>query len=196
MRQPPRAQTFACTCGTVQGTAHDLGRGRGAQLNCQCDDCRHAVIWLGHPDPGPKGIRYVQIGPDQMTFDRGVDQLRVLAWKNPRLLRWYASCCATPLFNTLDTPKWAFASVMVDRLSAPAALAPCTAQAFVPKPNGKTTYKGIARFARVFFRRVLRARLTGRWRKNPLFDETGAPITAPYCLTPQDRAAAKSRTTA
>lgn len=50
---------FSCKCGTVHGTLDDITPSAGTQLQCQCDDCRRAVIWLGQPDPGIDGMRHV-----------------------------------------------------------------------------------------------------------------------------------------
>lgn len=182
---------FGCACGTVNGRLLGITPASGHQLQCHCDDCRRAVLWLGQPDPGPDGIRYYQTTPDRFVFTSGQDQLRALTWKNPRLLRWYAGCCNTPLFNTLDSPKWAFASLMIDRLDDPAALGPCSAHAFVLKANGKRGHEHAAGFMWGFAKRVTRARVTGSWRTTPFFDDAGVPIAPIRALTREDRAKAR-----
>ncbi len=149
------------------------------------------MVWLGQPDPGPDGIRYFQTTPDCFELIAGADQLHAIRWKSPRLIRWYAACCNTPLFNTLDTPKWAFASLMVDRLATPDALGPCTAHAFVPRPNGKRGHKNAARFMWGFAKSVTVARITGTWRDTPFFNANGTPVAPIQTLTHEDRAQAK-----
>lgn len=62
---------FSCKCGTVHGTLDDITPSAGTQLQCQCDDCRRVVIWLGQPDPGIDGVRYYQTTPSRVSFDTG-----------------------------------------------------------------------------------------------------------------------------
>jgi hypothetical protein len=42
--------------------------------------------------------------------------LRLMRLSEKGLLRWYAGCCDTPLFNTMATPKVPFVGVLTDRL--------------------------------------------------------------------------------
>lgn len=149
---------------------HNASPSSGHQVQCHCDDCRRAVIWLGHPDPGADGVRYYQTAPSHVSFRSGQTQLKAYRWKSPRLLRWYAACCNTPVFNSLDSPKWAFVSIMLDRLEQPEALGPCKAHAFILKSNGKRGHTGAAGFMFGFAKRAIGARLSGSWRKTPLFD--------------------------
>lgn len=180
---------FACRCGQVRGTLHDITPRAGMQLRCQCDDCRRAVIWLGQPDPGIEGVTYYQTTPARVSFENGA--LAAFTWKNEKLLRWYAPCCNTPLFNTLNSPKWAFASLSVAALNDPDALGPVRARAFIPKPNGKRGHENISAFMWGFAKRVIGGRLSGTWRNTPFFDDTGAPIVPVRALTREDRATAK-----
>jgi hypothetical protein len=183
--------TFACTCGKVQGTLHDITDRSGSQLQCHCDECRRAVIWLGNADPGPDGMRYYQTTPSHVSLDAGVNTLRAFTWKNLKLLRWYAPCCNAPLFNTLNSPKWAFASIIVDRLADPAALGAVKSHAFIEKPNGKRGHTNLAGFMLGFAKRIIGGRLSGSWRDTPFFDATGATIAPVQTLTHDDRTKAQ-----
>lgn len=182
-----RGLGFGCSCGAVRGTVHTTPPARGNQLQCHCDDCRRAIVWLGQPDPGPDGVCYFQTAPSFVTLVAGHEKLGAFTWKSPRLVRWYAACCNTPLFNTLDSPKWAFASIMVARLDDPASLGPVTAHAFVQKSNGKRGHVKALGFMWGFARRVAGARLTGSWRETPFFDDQGRPRAPIRKLTKADR---------
>ena len=178
---------FKCECGEVQGTLEGITPSSGTLIQCHCDDCRRAVVWLGQPDPGQDGVTYYQTTPARVSFTAGHDKLAATTWKSPRLLRWHASCCKTPLFNTLDTPKWAFASVLTSCVEIPSKLGDVKAHAFVTKPNGKTGHTGGLRFMVGFARRTIAARLSGAWRTTPFFNEDGSPVSSPRSLTKQDR---------
>lgn len=180
---------FACNCGKVHGTLRNITPNAGTQLICHCDDCRRAVIWLGKPDPGTEGVRYYQTTPARVDID--ATQLAAYTWKNEKLLRWYAPCCNTPMFNSLNSPKWAFASISVNILSDPDALGPVRAHAFILKPNGKRGHTGMLAFMGGFAKRVIGARISGTWRNTPFFDEAGAPRTKVKPLTHEDRTTAQ-----
>ncbi|MBU2992831.1 hypothetical protein KO486_06365 [Octadecabacter sp. B2R22] len=92
------------------------------------------------------------------------------------------------MFNTLDSPKWAFASINTERFSTPDALGPAVAFAFKPMPNGKSKTKGFVGFIAGFARRTIWARISGAWRNTPFFDATGETITSIKQLTAQERA--------
>jgi hypothetical protein len=183
--------SFACTCGAVQGTLHDITPSAGGQVQCHCDDCRRAIVWLGQADPGPDGVQYYQTTPNRVTFEKGGDTLAAYTWKSPKLVRWFAPCCKAPLFNTLNSPKWAFASFMVDRLEDPSPLGPVKAHAFVPKPNGKRGHTNALGFMGGFIKRTISARVSGTWRDTPFFDDGGAAIVSIQKLSHEDRAKAQ-----
>jgi hypothetical protein len=135
-------------------------------------------------------VHYLQTTPDLVQFDQGQDQMQVLRWKG-NLHRWYAGCCNAPLFNTLARPNPAFASLFVDRLDDPAPIGRARAEAFVPKPDGTSSHKGVFGVALGFMRRALMARLSGRWKQTPFFDvATGQPVVVAKVLSKSDRDAA------
>lgn len=180
---------FACTCGTVHGKLRDITARSGTQLQCHCDDCRRAVIWLGQTDPGADGVRYYQTTPARTQIDAGT--LKAFTWKNEKLLRWYAPCCNTAMFNTLNSPKWAFSSVAVACLKDQGALGPVTSHAFVLRENGKRGHDNMLGFMLEFLKRVIGARLSGSWRNTPFFDASGAPVVEVQALTHKNRATAQ-----
>jgi len=174
----------------VRGTLHDITPAAGTQLQCYCDDCRRAIVWLGQPDPGEGGVTYYQTTPNRVCFEKGGDSLRAFTWKNPKLLRWYAPCCNTPLLNTLNSPKWAFVSVITNRIDDAASLGPVKTRAFIPQGNGKRTNEGLIPFLAGFAKRVISGRLSGDWKVTPFFTPDGTPTAPIQRLSHTDRAKA------
>lgn len=175
----------------MTGTLVDVSPRVGAHAQCHCDDCRRALVWLGQSDPGPDGVAYFQTTPDRVTFETGQDRLAVFTWKSDKLLRWYAPCCNTALFNTMRVPRMAFASLFVARAADPAPFGPVSAHAFLPKPDGKRGHSGLGGFIWGMLKRVTLANLTGTWRRTPFFNDGGAPVAPVRALSHTERAKAQ-----
>ena len=181
---------FACTCGRVQGRVAPATPRSGTHLECYCADCRAAELWFDQPDPAPGGVRIYQTTPDAITFDAGQDLLGVMRLGPRGVMRWHATCCKAPLFNTLANPKLPFAGLHVARLDDPAPIGPVVARGFVPRPGGGTKHQGATMMFWRIFSRLGAARLSGRWRRTPFFDiETGEPVATPTMPDKQERAA-------
>lgn len=181
---------FSCHCGEVTGRLTDIHASAGTRLACHCASCRDAVNWLSGDATEPEGVGYYQTSPDHITFETGFDRVAAFTWKQRTLLRWFATCCNAPLFNTSGTPAVAFASLYVDRVQDPAPLGRISAHAFLPAPGGATRHKGMVPLVWAFARRLATARLSGRWKETPFFDvETRKPVVPVRHLTPEDRTA-------
>lgn len=134
---------------------------------------------------------YFQVTPDRVTFEAGADQLAVFKmYPKSRLYRWHAACCGAPLFNTLDKPTWAFASLVTDRVEDPSVFGPVQCEGFMAKANGKYRHRGLPAMIWGFAKRVIAARVSGRWKKTPFFEVPGgAPVAELRVLTSEERAA-------
>lgn len=185
-----RDLAFSCTCGRLAGHLTDISPRHGTHALCFCNDCRAAPIYLGHPDPAPEPLGVFQMDPHRIRFDAGTEHLAAFRiYNRSRLLRWYAACCNTPLFNTWDTPRFAFASILTDAVQDPAGLGPVTVRAHVKQPNGRRKHEGLLRFISGTLRRAGTARLTGRWKQSPFFHPaTRNPVVTPVTLTREERA--------
>ncbi|MHA6262701.1 DUF6151 family protein [Arenibacterium sp. CAU 1754] len=159
---------------------------------CYCADCRAAEIALGQPDPSPDGVAIFQTSPDTITLTGGQTLLGLMPLGPKGLLRWHATCCNAPMFNTLSRPTLPFCGVIVKRLTAPDIIGPVRVLSFVPSPGGGARkHQGATLMVWRFVTRMGAARLSGRWRKTPFFNvETGEPVVAPRVLTKEQRAAA------
>ena len=183
---------FSCSCGGLTGQIEAATPKSGTHLECYCKDCRAAQIFLGQPDPAPRGVHLFQTTPDRVTILTGADNLGLLRLSPNGLMRWYATCCNAPLFNTLASPRLPFVGVIVDRLKNPAQVGPVITHSFVPDPQGgRPRHKGATVMAWRFLIRLIAARLSGHWRHTPFFDvKTGEPTAVPRILGKDERTAA------
>lgn len=179
---------FACTCGQLQGHIAASAVAAGTHAVCYCADCRAAELYFKQPDPAPGPVDLFQTTPDAITITKGAQNLGLFRLSPRGLMRWYATCCHAPLFNTLAKPKLAFAGVQVARFSDPDRIGPVRVQAYMPQPDGGPKHRGAARMAMGVASRMLAALLSGRWRQTPFFNpETGEPVAKPTILSKQER---------
>lgn len=162
----------------------------GSHVECFCRDCRAAELYFHQPDPAPGPVASFQTTPDKITLIQGADRLGLFRLGPNGLYRWYATCCDTPLFNTLKSPQLPFAGLCVNRLDDPARLGPAIARNAIPMPDGSTRSEGIGRAVFALFSRMIAARLNGKWRQTPFFDtNTGRPVAEAIIPGKDERAA-------
>src|SRR5215472_6769249 len=92
-----------CRCGEVQGRVKNASPEAVTRAVCYCDDCQAYLHHLGRLDLMEEhgGTDVVQVAPSSLTFHRGAERIVGLRLTPRGLYRWYASCCKTPLGNTL-----------------------------------------------------------------------------------------------
>lgn len=187
---PAPGLSFSCTCGGLAGEITAEGVASGTHVVCFCRDCRAGQLYLGQPDPAPGPVDIFQMTPDCIRITKGADNLAVMRLGPKGLFRWYASCCNAPLATTTENSKFPFAGFDVKRIAEPELLGPIKTRAYVPQPNGKTKHENPAPALFGLIRRLITARLTGRWRQTPFFDTaTGTPTADPMVITREERAA-------
>lgn len=168
---------FSCRCGQIRGRLTGIDPDSGTHVRCHCDDCRRAIAFFDIPGSRQDGVCIWQTTPDKVKIDEGAVHMRLMRLTDKGVLRWYAGCCDTPLFNTMATPKLPFVGVLTDRLQDAAPLGPVVAEGFVEGEDGKSRHVHGGRVIGRFIRRTAAARLSGRWKDTPFFDiATGAPI--------------------
>lgn len=191
------SHALQCRCGTLQGVIAD---GRGAnRAVCYCRDCQAFAHFLGRAadvldERGGSDI--VQILPRKLTFTRGTEVLACMRLTPKGTLRWYASCCNTPVGNTVATPKWSFIGLLhscleSDGQSLDAVFGPVRAWVNTKGARGEPKPKvaGVGPMVKWFLSTTLRARFNGDYRRTPLFHaDTGQPVVAPRVLTEVERA--------
>ena len=172
---------FRCNCGQIAGSIPRVS----GHIRCYCDSCRAAEIYLQQPDPGLDGITVMRFPPETLKVSQGLDKLALMQVTPKGAYRWYASCCGTPMFSTAQSPKLAYAALKGNALQDPAGQGKSLGFVYKPLPGGKIRHKGMGGIVVGVMGTALSALLTGRWRKSPFFDDTGAPIAKPE-LMPKD----------
>lgn len=180
---------FSCGCGALRGEISPAGLRHGTHVECFCADCRANELAHRQPDPAPGPVGLFQMAAHHIKITAGQEHLALLRLSPKGLLRWYADCCGTPMFNTLAKPALSFAAIRSPRLTDPARLGPVRGRGFVPRPGGgKPKMEGMAPVLWGLASRALAARLNGKWRANPFFDDSGAPIAPARILSREERA--------
>lgn len=170
---------WSCTCGSVQGT---WSGAKSSRIMCYCESCRAFAEDLGAGDiiDAAGGSDLLQMPPDAFTFTQGTQHL---AWskiteKGP--VRWFTTCCRTPIANTLGSPALPFLTLQTAYFQPPEATGPVSARVNRKGATGHIEGEmgSIWRVLGAFGARAIKARINGSYRKNPFFDASGAPIAA------------------
>ncbi|MGH8752007.1 MAG: DUF6151 family protein [Burkholderiales bacterium] len=187
-----------CKCGAFRGQLE--GTGAHNRVICYCTDCRAFARFLGKApevldDQG--GTEIVQVAQSRLRFLQGEDRLSAVRLSDKGMIRWYASCCRTPIGNTMANPKTAFIGLIHTCLDRPqmnedfganiAVVNADTAQG-KPKPKQRGLLGVVARFMWI----VVTSRISGAYRKSPLFTASGLPRVAPKILLAEELASLKS----
>lgn len=97
--------SLKCKCGEVKGSATSVTPSSGIRVICCCSDCQAFAEHLnGEASVLDEfgGTEIFQIAQSQVTLKRGQNKLRCLRLSEKGLLRWYTSCCNTPVGNTIN----------------------------------------------------------------------------------------------
>ena len=176
------ATTFSCRCGTVTGTLSDIDPAEGTHVVCHCNACRRSLELVGLDAEAADGVDLFQTTPDRIRIETGLDRLEPRRLSPKGILRWHATCCDTPMFNTMAGPGMPFVGVLVRNLADPAQLGPVIAHGFVAGSDGKQHHQNGAAVIWRLLKRSALARLSGRGRRNPFFSDDGKPIAEPVLL--------------
>ena len=186
----------------MRGVLRGVSPTRVVRAVCYCDDCQAFAHYLGQPDTvldAYGGTSIFQVSPSRLTITQGARHLACVRLTDGRLLRWYASCCGTPIGNTPASYKMHFLGLIhvfldLAALESPVdeALGVVRARAFKRFATGDRSVINAMPgsfwpFLLGGIRRILGARLTGAYRSTPFFDESGKPVTAPHRLTGEER---------
>ena len=173
----------------------DTGRAY-ARATCYCKDCRAFARFLG--DPGvldaSGGTDIVATAPAAVRFTAGSEHVTCMSLSPKGLLRWYASCCRTPIGNTLGTSAMPFIGVVHAFIDAPStALGPIRGRGWANRAKGgraavpKDGSSDLVMVARMLGK-LLKWRLRGDHKRSALFDAaTGKPLVEPRVLDVAER---------
>jgi hypothetical protein len=181
---------LSCRCGAVHGRVTGAAPSAVNHAICYCDDCQAYAHWLRREDllDAHGGSDIVQVAPATLSFDRGQERIRGLRLSAKGLYRWYASCCNSPVGNTLQ-PGIPFVGIPVQSFAGgPAqvtdAFGPARGAVFGKfavggAPPGSTRID-LRLLARVV-RHLLSWRLSGKSWPHPFFERE--PRAARYPVT-------------
>ncbi|MEL6182165.1 MAG: DUF6151 family protein, partial [Myxococcota bacterium] len=101
-----------CRCGQLRGGFQPSSRSQ--RVVCYCRTCQAFAHFLGRPEllDAQGGSHIVQSEPHTLRFHQGSEHLACMRLSDKGLLRWYASCCQTPLGNTPALPSFAFVGLL------------------------------------------------------------------------------------
>ena len=190
---------FACQCGAVRGTVAIPSPIDGECLVCHCHDCRDFIRLMGKADTmldDLGGLALFNFRGSRLRLEQGTEKLASLHMTDRPVLRWYASCCDTPMFNSFATSNLPFLDILVPTIRDATALSGLRKRQrhlFTKSATGdasglRKTYP-LAMMARTF-PRMVREWAGGARKANPLFDpSTGKPVAEPRRVSAKERAA-------
>jgi hypothetical protein len=181
-----------CRCGEVEGHLANAARTTVTRVVCYCDDCQAYAHHLGRADllDPLGGSDIVQVAPASVTFRRGTDRIAGLRLNPTGLYRWYASCCKTPLGNTVG-PGLPFIGVLARAFRSPDdAFGPPLGSIFRKFAVGTAPPDANLRLMARVIPKVLGWKLRGQTWPHPFFDrKTRAPIYPVTVLSHDEREA-------
>ena len=182
-----------CKCGALRG--HVQGAGVNNRILCYCSDCQAFANFLGSSAEtlNPQGgTEIVQLAQSRLRFTQGKEHLALLKLSDKGLLRWYASCCNTPIGNTLGNPKLSFIGLIhcaLDHSKMDADFGEHIAVAKVDTAIGepKPKQRGLAGIVGRFLAIILTDRIGSKYKQSPLFNDAGQAIVQARVLTADER---------
>ena len=189
-----------CRCGEVRGIVSNPSPRSVNRITCYCDDCQAFLHQLGRADllNAKGGSDIVQVAPSALAFTQGRDRIVGLRLKPGGLYRWYASCCNTPVGNTL-TPRIPFIGLLApafDKARWDEAVGKPSGAIFgkfaVGEPPSGSTSLNLLLLLRALGR-LFGWRFKGQAWPHPFFSrETGAPLYAVTVLSTEQREALRA----
>lgn len=187
-----------CKCGTIRGRLE--GTGVHNRLICYCTDCRAFARFLDQSADvldGQGGTEIVQVAQSRLHFSQGADRIAAVRLSEKGMIRWYASCCKTPIGNTMADSKVPFIGLIhssLDRAQMNRDFGTTIARLNTGTALGDTKplQRGLLGVMARFTWIVVTTRISGRYRNSPLFNDSGSPRVVPSILTPQELVRLKS----
>ena len=184
-----------CRCGTLHG--HIVASAGATRAVCYCKDCKAYARFLRAPGVTDAlgGTEIVASLPTHVHFTAGLEVLACMSLSERGLLRWYASCCNTPVGNTPRNPKLSYVGIVHSCLenrspSMEASFGPLRIAVNTKSARSKVRPTPIAGTIGVLtlMKSLLGAQLTGSYKDNPFFvPDTRNPIRSVRVLSKSER---------
>jgi hypothetical protein len=192
-----------CRCGEVAGVVANASPQKVNRVVCYCDDCQAFLHQLGRADllNAQGGTDIVQVAPASLTFTKGQDRIAGVRLTPKGLFRWYATCCNTPVGNTLG-PAIPFVGIVAQSFDGGAERAQAVfgaplgailgKHAIGQPPAGSSTGINLVLLLRAITK-ILGWRLRGRAWPHPFFHlKTREPIYPLKVLPNEQREALRA----
>jgi hypothetical protein len=185
-----------CRCGTIKG--YIVRPSVAKRMVCYCKDCQAFAHFLERADTvldERGGTAIIATVPKQVHLTQGLEALACMSLSDRGLLRWYASCCNTPIGNTPRDFKMPYVGLIESCLKNDS---PSLQESFGPVRmvlNTKST-RGTVKSTPLsnvvgllgLMKSVIGSRLSGSYKRNPFFGtETGTPVARPRELGKGER---------
>ncbi|PCH61699.1 MAG: hypothetical protein COC19_04490 [SAR86 cluster bacterium] len=182
-----------CDCGKVTGIVHDVKPGCGNRVVCYCASCRNFAKHVnpdGHVLNEFGGTEIFQIAPSSMEIQQGLDSIACLRLSEKGLYRWYASCCNTPIGNTVSLrfPLVGVISSFITRdQGVDSKIGPVVGISYEQYATGDLPQSmriGKSKIAQLFtmIRKMLIWKVQGKHSPSPFYDKQGNPIVEPSII--------------
>ncbi len=181
--------SLKCRCGEVQGSASNITPASGNRVVCCCSDCQAFASYLkADADTLDEfgGTEIFQVSQAQVSIERGHDKLHSLRLKPKGLLRWYSSCCNTPIGNTMSAgmPFVGVIHTFIDEANREDVLGPVKAVVQTQHAIGEPGYaKHSAKFplgvTASIIGKMLVWKFRGKHKPSVFFAEDGRPVSKP-----------------
>jgi hypothetical protein len=188
-----------CQCGTIRG--HLALPATAIRAICYCKDCQAFARYLGRASDvldEDGGTDILATLPSHVRFEQGLDALACMSLSDTGILRWYASCCRTPLGNTPRDRKTHYVGLVHSCLaseSLDASFGPARLHFHAKSARGQVRDTPLSTVFAIFklMSWIIPARLTSRYRENPFFDAvSGDPIRPSRVLSKAEVSALKT----
>lgn len=175
-------------------------RSAGTYLRCYCKDCQTAARLHDRDEEtlsacGGSDIWHTT--PDLIDITTGAEALKISRLSPRGALRWYAGCCGTLMFSTLNNLKVPFISVALRQpeiRSATQVLGPVRCHAYTAgaraHPDAPGSDMGMRWVGSLALKRALVCWLSGRATKNPLRRPDGTAVAPVEVISLDAREAA------
>lgn len=179
-----------CACGKLRGAI--AAPEKCTRIVCFCKDCQAFAHYLGQQAILDQhgGSAIVIATPAQVTLSEGREHLACMALSGQGMLRWYASCCNTPIGNTTRNRKLAFVGLSEACFDDPVrAFGPVRMRSLTKYATSAVEPSGLRAVIPTigFAAMLLRARLSGSYRRTPFFHADGVPVFQPTVLSADER---------
>ena len=187
--------TISCSCGQLKGI---LKRDRDVnRCVCYCADCQAFARFLKRENEildEMGGTSLIQTLPANITITEGIENLACMRLTDHGLLRWYTTCCNTPIGNTPPNLNISFIGLVhnclsSDRNSLDRSFGSVRMQVNTKYAIGEDKPKSVGLLSGTLrlIGMMLKARFDGSYKHTPFFVlESGTPIVTPKVLNDRE----------